>query len=458
VRFVGMIPPVSIRRVAALALTAGLVLAGTASIPAATASADAAQSDTTSFARSAVADIQAYWATTMPEVYGRKYRPIPEDRLFPYTSDNPPPACGGRGTTPYQEVAGNAFYCSDSDFVAWDAQQLMPSLQKRFGDLAVALVLAHEWGHVIQARTSSTIDASVYLETQADCFAGAWARHVESGVDTSLSFDSADLDAALGGYLGFRDPPGIDASQQGAHGNGFDRISAFQDGYQRGASECATYEKHPPAITESSFTSFQDYSNNGDVSLADTIKLVPPDLDDYWAKQLKGSTPVSHLAVLGSSGSTCDGSTDGGVLVKGVEYCNASKTVVYDRNVLSRVYRATGDFGAGMVLAAEWSVAAEHSLGTPTGGTAARLLADCLTGTWAGDVARGTRVDTGSRSGNGSNSGSQLSLSPGDLDQGIGTFLSLGGRDQQRGTGFSRVAAFRKGFFDGVGACTSVTA
>ena len=451
-----MTPLASIRRAAALALTAGLLFAGTASIPAATSSAGAAQSDTTSFAKTAIADIQAYWATTMPEVYGRKYRPIPDDRLFPYTADNPPPACGGRGSTPYEQVAGNAFYCPDNDFVAWDAQQLMPSLQKRFGDFAVALVLAHEWGHAIQARTGSTIDATVYLETQADCFAGAWARHVESGVDTSLSFGSADLDAALGGYLEFRDPPGIDASQQGAHGNGFDRVSAFQDGYEQGARECATYEKHPPAITESSFTSFQDYSNGGDVSLADTIDLVPTDLDDYWSHHLDGGSPVSHLVASGTS-TSCDGGADGGVLVKGVEYCNGSKTVVYDRNVLSRVYDSTGDFGAGMVLAAEWSVAAEHALGAPTGGTAARLLADCLTGTWAGDVARGTRAGTGNGSGSGNSGGSQLSLSPGDLDQGIGTFVSLGGRDQQRGTAFSRVAAFRKGFFKGISACTSVT-
>jgi len=446
----------SLRGVAALALTVGLLVTGTASISTAESrGTGVARSDSTSFVQVAIDDLQTYWSETLPDVYGRRYRPIPSDRLFPYTSDDPPPACGERGSTPYEEVAGNAFYCSESDFVAWDAERLMPSLERRFGDFAVALVLAHEWGHAVQARTGSSIDATVYLETQADCFAGAWARHVASGDSESLSFGSADLDSALGGYLEFRDPPGIDASQQGAHGNGFDRVSAFQDGFEQGADECATYENDPPAITESGYTSYEDYSNGGDVSLADTLDLVPTDLDHYWSRELDGRSPVTDV-VEGSGSAACSGSSDGGVLVEGVEYCSRSKEVVYDRETLSRVYDATGDFGAGMVLAAEWSAAAGRVLGAPSDRTEARLFADCLTGSWAGDVARGTRAGAGT-SGRDGTSTSQLSLSPGDLDQGIATFVALGGHDQQRGTAFSRVAEFRKGFFDGVDACTTVT-
>jgi predicted metalloprotease len=348
-------------------------------------------------------------------------------------------------------VAGNAFYCSDGDFVAWDVEQLVPRLEQRFGDFAVALVLAHEWGHVIQARTGSTISATVYLENQADCFAGAWAHHVESGDSTRLAADASDLDTALGGYLEFRDPPGIDPSEMGAHGNGFDRVSAFQDGFEEGADQCATYESDPPPVTESPYTSFEDQANGGDVPLADAVDLVHTDADDYWAKHVHGATPVQDLATTSSRGApACDGGTDGGVLVDGVEYCAADQRVIYDPDVLSRVYDSTGDFGAGMVLAAEWSAAAQDALGYAVQGKAGRLLADCLTGTWAGDVARGTRAGAGRGSG-----GSQLSLSPGDLDQGIATFVALGGHEDERGTAFARVAAFRKGFFKGIDACTS---
>jgi predicted metalloprotease len=437
----------------ALALTAGLVATATAGIPSAEAESTPRSWSGGSLATAAIADIQAFWARTMPDVYGYEYRAIPDDRLFPYSSDDPPPSCGRGGSqTPYEEVAGNAFYCSEDDFVAWDAEQLLPSLEQRFGDFAVALVLAHEWGHAIQARIDSTISATIYLENQADCFAGAWAHHVETGDDTSLSFDAADLDTALGGYLEFRDPPGIDPSQQGAHGNAFDRVSAFQDGFEEGADQCATYENDPPPVTESPYTSYEDQATGGDVSLADAVDLVTKDLDEYWARELGARSPVADVVTTPRGDATCDGGTDGGVLVDGVVYCTGDRTVVYEPEVLSRVYDSTGDFGAGMLLAAEWSVGAQHQLGHPIQGTAGRLLADCLTGTWAGDVADGARARSGSAAG-----GSQLSLSPGDLDQGIATFVALGGRDEERGSAFSRVAAFRKGFFKGVDACTSET-
>ena len=59
--------------------------------------------------QSAIDDVQAFWATQLPTVYGMEYKPIPQNRLFPYSESNPPPACGGSGTTPYKDVANNAF-------------------------------------------------------------------------------------------------------------------------------------------------------------------------------------------------------------------------------------------------------------------------------------------------------------------------------------------------------------
>ena len=89
--------------------------------------------------------------------------------------------------------------------------------------------------------------------------------------------------------------PAIDPSQQGAHGNAFDRVSAFQDGFEDGAKKCATYENDPPAVTESGYTSYQDEATGGDVSLRDAIDLVHTDLDEYWAKTLHGKSPVAKL-------------------------------------------------------------------------------------------------------------------------------------------------------------------
>ncbi len=199
-----------------------------------------------------------------PSVYGASYKAIPSDRLFAYSQSNPPPACGGYGRTPYSEVAGNAFYCDQGDFVAWDEQGLFAKLRQQYGDFAPALVLAHEWGHAVQARVGFQTSATVYMEQQADCFAGAWAAHVAQ--DGRL--DGGDLDSALAGLLGLRDPSGIDGSQEGAHGNGFDRVRAFQDGFEGSAATCAGYEDNAPTVTESAYTSYADYASGGDMSLS----------------------------------------------------------------------------------------------------------------------------------------------------------------------------------------------
>ena len=69
----------------------------------------------------------------MPDVYGQQYEAIPTDRVFPYSQSNPPPNCddGGQTQAPYDEVAGNAFYCSNGDFVAYDEQGLLPKLREQ---------------------------------------------------------------------------------------------------------------------------------------------------------------------------------------------------------------------------------------------------------------------------------------------------------------------------------------
>ncbi len=72
-------------------------------------------------------------------------------------------------------IAGNAFYCSTKDVVAWDAEELLPTLRKKYGDFVIPVVMAHEWGHAVQARSNFTA-RTVTKELQADCFAGAWSN------------------------------------------------------------------------------------------------------------------------------------------------------------------------------------------------------------------------------------------------------------------------------------------
>ena len=151
-------------------------------------------------AMQAIADLEQYWAEQYPTLYNSDWEPI-SGGYYAVTEDSEAPPC----TTDPQEVAGNAFYCSTEDVVAWDAQDLLPSLQQKYGDFVIPVVMAHEWGHAVQARSNFTA-RTVTSELQADCFAGAWSKHAQD--DGVFDVNAADLDAALAGVLDLRDTPG----------------------------------------------------------------------------------------------------------------------------------------------------------------------------------------------------------------------------------------------------------
>jgi len=69
-------------------------------------------------------------------------------------------------------------------------------------------------------------------------------------------------------------------------------------------------------------------------------------------------------------------------------------------------------------------------------------MVDCLAGSWTHDM-----LDRG-RTGQG------VTLSPGDLDEAVAALLAFG-RAQEGGgaTAFDRIAAYRKGVLQGLGAC-----
>ncbi|MFN8027029.1 MAG: neutral zinc metallopeptidase [Acidimicrobiia bacterium] len=397
-----------------------------------------------------IADIQSYWSNTMPDVYGMQYEAIPADRVFPYSESNPPPNCedGGRTTTPYKEIAGNAFYCSNGDFVAYDEQGLIPELRSKYGEFAVGLVFAHELGHAIQARVNYNPSASVYLEQQADCFAGSWAQHVASSDDSNVHLSKDDLDVALAGLLALRDPSGIDGSQDGAHGNGFDRVSAFQDGYEGGAQACADYENNPPTVTESAYTSQSDYDNSGNLSMSELLPLVTDSMKSYWTNATSKFTGTTKI-VAGDPTDAADrcSSGDAGALDDTAVYCAATDTITYDAQALASEYESIGDFAPAVLLATEYAASVQHSLGRDVQSAAGRSASVCLAGAWAANVGN----ETGSSS-------QASSLSPGDLDEAISALVASRSGNVDRGSAFDRVSAFRKGFHDGPSACVKTTA
>lgn len=417
--------------VALLAVVAGAFL--TLPAPTVVAATSNDQSGASATMRRAIDDVQSFWSKQLPAVYGIGFTPIPSDRLIPYSRANPPPACGGTGTTPYEEVAGNAFFCPDGDFLAWDAEGLVPSLQRDFGEFAVALVAAHELGHVVQARTGTSASSSIPLELQADCFAGAWARHATGSQGDAFDVPRDDLDQALSGYLSFRDPTGTDPNAEGAHGSAFDRISAFTDGFSGGVQRCKDYDTDPPSVTELPFTSSSDLARQGNLPFADLVKLAREGLDRYW-KAETGSTPVRALRADATRTERCARGSG-----RPVAAC-ADGTVVYDPTKLRAAHRKYGDNAAATLLAEAWADAATLD-GTlaPTRAPNQRA-AECMAGAWAASL-----VNAGA--------GADASLSPGDLDEAVATLLAFAGRRTPANDGFVRFRAFETGFRDGAAAC-----
>ncbi|KAA0020015.1 neutral zinc metallopeptidase [Antrihabitans cavernicola] len=392
---------------------------------------------------SAIADLQSYWADEFPTLYGGTYQPVTGGffAVTPSSGDLPPCAASA------DEIAGNAFYCPSKDVVAWDVEGLLPDLRQRFGDFVIPVVLAHEWGHAIQARAKFE-GRTVTREIQADCFAGAWAAHAQSGGDFKASPN--DLDNALAGFLFLRDEPGTQASDPSAHGSGFDRVGSFQDGFDNGAKSCTGYKDGTPPVVEVPFGNAADEKRGGDAPYAQIVNGVPYDLEDYWSKlfpELTGKpwTPVKAIEPFDPKRAPkCGGSpTDDYVLF----YCVPEDYIGWDNvDAMPDFYRKGGDFAVAALIATQYGLAGLSRLGDTSDPKISSLRADCFAGGWTASVLLGNRSKT-----------SSFQISPGDLDEAISALLIFRGADDaaRQGSGFTRVEAFRDGVVNGANACVA---
>ena len=171
--------------------------------------------------------LERYWAETLPTL-GTEYS-SPKAYVYYRSDEGQGPACGQQPAPP-----NNAFYCPAGDFIAWDESGLMIPYYVQGGDFAASFVLAHEFGHAMQARLPEQEELGVLRELQADCFAGAWARWVSE----QKLLAAGDLDEATLAVFIARDVPGTPWTDPAAHGSGFERTRAFGDGFESGAKPC----------------------------------------------------------------------------------------------------------------------------------------------------------------------------------------------------------------------------
>jgi uncharacterized protein len=166
------------------------------------------------------ADVANYWQKQF-NAAGYRYKP-PKEAIFDRrirTGCGPAPANAG------------PFYCS-VDRTIYLPVRFFDEQAERFGDAAVAIVVAHENGHRVQDLLGlfRAPLLSVQIELQADCLAGVWARTVyRRGL-----FEPGDVEEILGIVHVSGDAQGVPITAQGAHGSSGLRESAYEQGYEGG--------------------------------------------------------------------------------------------------------------------------------------------------------------------------------------------------------------------------------
>jgi hypothetical protein len=117
--------------------------------------------------------LNQYWAADFPQIGTTAYEPIPNERVSAYYPGEAPGLPGGCEVTAAM-AASNAIHCGG--WVSWDESWLWEMYQG-MGDFAPLMIIAHEWGHYVQASSDYPEDYGIRAELQADCYAGAFMRH-----------------------------------------------------------------------------------------------------------------------------------------------------------------------------------------------------------------------------------------------------------------------------------------
>jgi len=391
-----------------------------------------------------IAGLQDYWAETFPEIFGDPYEPLSERRLIAAGPGTEIPPCGPYEFSYERDIAGNALWCRLSDFMVWDTN-LLRDLYEEFGPFTVSFVLAHEWGHVVQDQAGID-EPTIIQELMADCFAGAWTGHLAEGRDAGLRIDPEAFEQALGGLMRFRDPVGSSPDDPVAHGSGFDRVNAFQEGFEQGAARCAGYGTRPPVIVQLPFRSEEEVATGGDLPLEEALTAASLDLNDYWRSLLPGFAEVDGLQPFDPGGAlpSCgDEELRREEIEATIFFCEPENAVFYDETMVELVHRSIGDFGVATLLSLQWVVSAQLQDGQSEAALAQGLQQACFTGSWAAHLFTG---------------GGTIILSAGDLDEAIQAFLVYNDAEaDELGSTFEKIQALREGFVEGEAACAAYT-
>jgi predicted metalloprotease len=401
-----------------------------------------------SLARNALADLQDFWSSTFPDVFGQQFQPltggyysVDPDDVDPSEYPGGVVGCGARPL----EAENNAFYCQapntpHSDAITYD-RAFLSELAGDFGRFIPALVMAHEFGHAVQARVGAP-QASIATETQADCYAGSWTRWVADGNAAHSQLRKPELDELLRGYLQLRDPVGTSTAAQSAHGSYFDRVSAFQEGFDDGAPACRDHFGADRVFTQGRFTSDQDFARGGNAPYGELWTIVEQSLPTVWDQAFSDVfhetfTAPSIQRYSGNAPACADDAS------RKLVFCSDGRLVGIDDKQLARpAYHDIGDFAVATAVSIPYSLSVRDQLGLSTDDGDAVQSAVCLTGWYAAKVFK--------------NQAGGITVSPGDLDESVQFLLTYGNDPdvlQADLSGFQLVDLFRNGFLSGLPTC-----
>ncbi|MEV0436474.1 metallopeptidase [Nocardia sp. NPDC050413] len=399
-------------------------------------------------AMNAIADIEEYWQGEYSKTFRGDFKPASKYISWSARASEAESVEFCFGST-YKLV--NAAYCPLNHTIGWDREVLLPLLVDKYKEMSVVMVLAHEYGHAIQAQADllrGFLMDGLVKEQQADCLAGVFLRHVAEGNSKHFTLNTTDgLNGVLGATVAVRDRDPNDPDA--IHGSAFERVTAVQMGYTDGAKACKAIDKDEIAKRREGLpVTFEEDERD---------KQLPVDQETLstLATQLGKSMPVQDVPKFDYSGVTrnCAKTTT----TEPVSYCPSSNTIGTDVSAMAK--RAgegasgeeeplsavvTGDYNAAVVFVSRYALALQQDRKVSlTGAATAGLRTACLSG------ALTTKL---------SEPGSDPRLSAGDLDEAVSGLLAdgLAASDVDGKvvpSGYQRLEAFRTGVLQGEQAC-----
>jgi predicted metalloprotease len=400
-----------------------------------------------------VSDLEEFWKFAFPDVFDGELTPVNE--LFSWDSD----AYDGTFCGETTEGLVNAGFCETDGTIGWDRTVLMPSLRNAYGDMAITMVMAHEYGHAIQkmAGINPRGVPTLVSEQQADCFSGVYLRWVAEGKSPRFTLNTGDgLNNLLAAMISFRDP--VLSEDEGysvgdEHGSAFERISAFQFGFTDGAAACASITLKEikerrgelPVDLPPDQTGELPVTKTSVKALIDAMNLLFPSKDP---------PTLSFDAAAASACSNARPSPP-------VSFCPATNTITVDMPALEALGASTdgfdatsmgptlqGDNTAYSALISRYMVALQHERGLILDNAEAGLRTACLTGVATTRLSKSITTPDGNT----------VALTAGDIDEAVSGLLTngLAAGDVNGETvpaGFSRIDAFRVGVLGDTDRC-----